>query len=167
MLVFIHGWSCDSRYWRAQIPYFSQKYRIALVDLAGHGHSGFGRSNYTMGSFGEDVQAVGGSLGSGKGYSHRSFHGGVLLSLRPPDSCRRRCWGSSGVDTLEDVEYPFSAEQKEGMLAPFGEDFPGACREFVKTMLYPETDAVLQEWILNDMAAAPPEVAMSAMEKHV
>ena len=31
-------------------------------------------------------------------------------------------------------------------------------------MLYPHTDAVLQEWVLRDMAAAPPEVALSAME---
>ncbi|HPB56158.1 MAG TPA: alpha/beta hydrolase, partial [Candidatus Aminicenantes bacterium] len=37
-LVFIHGWSCDSRYWRAQIPFFSKGHRIVLLDLAGHGH---------------------------------------------------------------------------------------------------------------------------------
>ena len=22
-LVFVHGWSCDARYWRAQLPHFS------------------------------------------------------------------------------------------------------------------------------------------------
>ena len=38
-LVFVHGWSCDARYWREQVPYFSKKYRVITVDLAGHGHS--------------------------------------------------------------------------------------------------------------------------------
>ncbi len=163
VLVFVHGWSCDSRYWRAQIPYFSQKYRIALVDLAGHGHSGFGRSNYTMGSFGEDVQAVVEALGAEKVVLIGHSMGGIVIAeaarLMP-----EKVLGLIGVDTLGDVEYPLSAEQKEGMLAPFGEDFPGACREFVKSMFYPHTDPVLQEWVLRDMAAAPPEVAMSAME---
>ncbi|HQO83876.1 MAG TPA: alpha/beta hydrolase, partial [Synergistales bacterium] len=57
-LVFVHGWSCDARYWSAQTPLFSLKHRVIILDLAGHGHSGMGRSKYTMGSFGEDVRAV-------------------------------------------------------------------------------------------------------------
>jgi hypothetical protein len=28
-LVFVHGKSCDARYWRAQAPYFSRKHRVA------------------------------------------------------------------------------------------------------------------------------------------
>ncbi|MFA5323582.1 MAG: alpha/beta hydrolase, partial [Smithella sp.] len=57
-LVFVHGWSCDSRYWRAQVPHFSKEHRVVTLDLAGHGHSGMTRKNYSMVSFGEDVQAV-------------------------------------------------------------------------------------------------------------
>ncbi|HAK40988.1 MAG TPA: hypothetical protein DCM24_04170 [Synergistaceae bacterium] len=45
-------------YWSAQTPLFSLKHRVIILDLAGHGHSGMGRSKYTMGSFGEDVRAV-------------------------------------------------------------------------------------------------------------
>jgi hypothetical protein len=63
-LVFVHGWSCDARYWRAQIPYFSQNHRVIVLDLAGHGHSGLGRTQYTMKSFGEDVKAVTEATGS-------------------------------------------------------------------------------------------------------
>ena len=99
MLVFVHGWSCDSRYWRAQIPYFSQKYRIALVDLAGHGHSGFGRSNYTMGSFGEDVLAVVEALGAEKVILIGHSMGGIVIAeaarLMP-----EKVLGLIGVDTL-------------------------------------------------------------------
>lgn len=51
-LIFVHGWSCDSRYWRAQIPEFSKKYRVVVLDLAGHGHSGVSRKNYSTSAFG-------------------------------------------------------------------------------------------------------------------
>ncbi len=58
-VVLVHGWSCDSRYWHNQIPYFSNtKYRVITVDLAGHGNSGFGRKVYTTEAFGQDVAAV-------------------------------------------------------------------------------------------------------------
>jgi len=57
-LVFVHGWSCDSRYWMEQVPYFSKKYKVVTIDLAGHGHSGSERSVYSLKSFAEDVKAV-------------------------------------------------------------------------------------------------------------
>lgn len=34
-LVFVHGWSCDARYWGEQVPYFSKNHRIVILDLAG------------------------------------------------------------------------------------------------------------------------------------
>jgi hypothetical protein len=36
-LVFIHGWSGDSNYWREQTSEFSKRYTLVTVDLAGHG----------------------------------------------------------------------------------------------------------------------------------
>ena len=33
-IVFIHGWACDSNYWRAQIPEFKKKYTVVTVDHA-------------------------------------------------------------------------------------------------------------------------------------
>lgn len=65
-LVFVHGWSCDTRYWRAQLPYFSKNHRVVVLDLAGHGHSASTRSKYTMLAFGEDVRAVAEATGSYK-----------------------------------------------------------------------------------------------------
>ena len=47
-LVFVHGWSCDARYWRAQLPHFSKNHCVVVLDLAGHGHSGSTRSHFLM-----------------------------------------------------------------------------------------------------------------------
>src|SRR5690349_16458754 len=54
-LVLIHGWSCDSNYWREQIPEFKKKYTIITVDLAGHGGTDGNRADWTMARFGQDV----------------------------------------------------------------------------------------------------------------
>src|SRR3954469_7419764 len=38
-IIFVHGWSCDSSSWQAQVPEFSKKYHVVTLDLPGHGES--------------------------------------------------------------------------------------------------------------------------------
>jgi pimeloyl-ACP methyl ester carboxylesterase len=162
-LVFVHGWSCDARYWRAQVPYFSKKHRILVLDLAGHGHSGVSRSNYTMRAFGEDVRAVVEATDShGVILIGHSMGGSVIAEAARlmPD----RVIGVIGVDTLENVEYPVTPEELEQILAPLKADLPAGSREFVSAMISPDTDPSIREWILADIASAPPAVALSAMD---
>jgi len=163
-LVFVHGWSCDARYWRAQVPAFSRKHRVAVLDLAGHGHSGSGRDRYTMAAFGEDVRAVTEAATDGKVILIGHSMGGSVIAEAArlmPD----RVIGLIGIDTLENVEYPLTEDALKQMIAPLEEDFAGGAREFVSGMLSPQGDAKLREWILADMAAAPPHVALSAMKE--
>src|SRR5512134_931048 len=56
-LIFVHGWSCDRNYWKAQVPAFSPHYKVVTLDLAGHGASGSGRKDYSIELFGADVAA--------------------------------------------------------------------------------------------------------------
>ncbi len=163
-LVFVHGWSCDARYWRAQMSHFSESHRIVLLDLAGHGHSGMSRSRYTMKTFGEDVRAVTEAIdGRGVILIGHSMGGSVIAEAARlmPD----RVIGLIGVDTLENVEYPLTREELENIIAPLRENFRIGSRRFVEEMISPETDPRLREWILSDMAAAPPAVALSAMNE--
>jgi len=57
-IVFVHCWTCNQGFWNSQMDYFSQKYRVVRLDLAGHGASKSNRAKYTMSGFGEDVFAV-------------------------------------------------------------------------------------------------------------
>lgn len=163
-LVFVHGWSCDARYWRAQIPYFSRKNRVVILDLAGHGHSGATRSQYSMKAFGEDVRAVTEATGSRSVILIGHSMGGSVIAEAArlmPD----KVLGLVGVDTLENIEYPLTTEELQQMMAPLGKDFQAGSRQFVKEMISPRTDPQLREWILADMSAAPPAVALSAMKE--
>ena len=163
-LVFVHGWSCDARYWRAQIAHFSGKQRVVVLDLAGHGHSGTGRVDYSMAAFGEDVRAVTEAAGAQKVILIGHSMGGSVIAEAArlmPD----RVIGLIGVDTLENIEYPLTQEEFKNMVAPLEKDFPTASRQFVGEMISPQTDQGLREWILADVSAAPPTVALSAMNE--
>jgi len=163
-LVFVHGWSCDARYWRAQLPVFSKKHRVVVLDLAGHGNSGMSRNVYSMASFGEDVRAVTESSGGQRVILIGHSMGGSVIAeaarLMP-----ERVVGLIGVDTLENIEYPMTQEELDKMVGPLQKDFRSGSRQFVSGMLAPQTDPQLKEWILSDMSAAPPEVALSAMNE--
>jgi pimeloyl-ACP methyl ester carboxylesterase len=162
-LVFVHGWSCDARYWREQIPHFSKNHRLIVLDLAGHGHSGMGRTQYTMRSFGEDVKAVTETTGSRSVILIGHSMGGSVIA-EAARLMADRVIGLVGIDTLENIEYPMTEEEFKGMVGPLETNFQTGCRQFVETMISPRTDAGLREWILADMSAAPPDVALSAME---
>jgi pimeloyl-ACP methyl ester carboxylesterase len=163
-LVFVHGWSCDARYWRAQLPYFSKNHRVVVLDLAGHGHSGTTRSQYTMRSFGEDVRAVTAATGSHSVILIGHSMGGTVIAeaarLMP-----NRVIGLIGIDTLENIEYPMTREELKRMIGPLEKDFRTGSRQFVAEMISPHTDSQLREWILADMSAAPSAVAISAMNE--
>ena len=57
-IVLVHGWTCDSSYWRHQRDEFSKDHTVVSLDLAGHGESGSNRDDWSMAAFGEDVAAV-------------------------------------------------------------------------------------------------------------
>lgn len=163
-LVFVHGWSCDARYWREQIPRFSKNHRVVTLDLAGHGHSGTDRTEYTMKAFGEDVRAATEAVGSTNIILIGHSMGGVVIAeaarLLPG-----RIIGLIGIDTLENVEYPMTPEELQKMIAPLKEHFKEGARQFAGDMIAPKTDPLLREWILSDMSAAPPRVGVSAMKE--
>lgn len=163
-LVFVHGWSCDARYWKKQVAIFSQDYKIILIDLAGHGHSGMTREKYSMKSFGEDVKAVVEAEGCQNVILIGHSMGGPVIAetarLMP-----RLVIGLIGVDTFENIEYPFSLGELNAMMAPFRENFPAGTHQFVQQMLIPDTNPLLREWIVADMAAAPQVIALSSMEE--
>lgn len=102
-LVFIHGWSCDSEYWKAQLAFFSDAYTTVAVDLAGHGLSGADRRNWSMAAYGKDVAAVIRALPNQRviliGHSMGGYVALEAAHLQP-----ERVIGVVGVDSLQDLD---------------------------------------------------------------
>lgn len=164
-LVFVHCWCCDRTYWANQVPYFSKFYKVVTVDLAGHGDSGMGRSKYTLDAFAGDVAAVVETLDLKKVILLGHSMGGPVIAYTAP-LLPGRVVGLVAVDTFLNVEQKIPKEQLEMFIAPLRKDFAQGTKGFIRMMSFtPQSDPALVEKIVNDMAAAPPEVGLSAMEE--
>lgn len=163
-LVFVHGWSCDSRYWRAQTDHFSGSHRVITIDLAGHGHSGLQREVYSMAAFGADVRAVVEAEQVDRAVLIGHSMGGAVI-LAAAEDMPERITALIGVDTFQDLGQILSPEEVEAFVAPLRADFIGNAQPFVASMFVESTDSDLRNWIIADMSSAPPEVAVSAMEQ--
>lgn len=164
-LVFVHGWCCDSRYWYNQVPYFSKKFRVITLDLAGHGNSGFGRQVYTTESFGQDVAAVLRKLDVKKAILIGHSMGGEIV-LYAAKIAPERVIGLVAVDTLEDLGMVYPDEVKNKIYEPIAADFVPEVQKFVRSMLPANADKTLVDTIALDMSSAPREVALSSMKEY-
>jgi pimeloyl-ACP methyl ester carboxylesterase len=165
-IVFVHGWSCDRRYWNRQVGHYAARFTVVTVDLAGHGESGTGRRSHTMPSFGADVAAVvtGLDLPEVVLVGH-SMGGDVVVeaALQLRTRVRGLVWADvygslddSGPDPAADAEIA-------AFIATFRADFAAATRAFVRRIAGADTDPDLVDRIADDMAAAPPHIALDAM----
>ncbi len=163
-LVFVHGWSCDRSYWRGQLEPFSRRYKVVAIDLAGHGASGTGRKNYTIESFGADVATVVNKLNLQHVILIGHSMGGDVIADAARQLPRDRVEGLVMVETYKELGAGHTPEQVEAFVAKFRTDFKDSVHRFVRGMFSPNADTALVEWVANDMASAPPPIALSALE---
>jgi pimeloyl-ACP methyl ester carboxylesterase len=162
-VIFVHGWSCDRSYWKAQLEPTSRRYRVVAVDLAGHGESGFGRKDWTVAAFGGDVAAVVKQLDLRRVVLVGHSMGGDVIA----EAARQlpgRVVGLVWVDAYRDLGSPRTPEQVQARVARFRTNFVDSTRAFVRGMFLPTSDHALVDWVANDMSSAPADVALNAME---
>lgn len=160
-LVLVHGWSCDRSYWQGQVTELSQSFQVVTIDLAGHGESRFGRKEWTIESFGEDVATVVSELGLEKiVLVGHSMGGDVILEAarRLPSRVAGLVW----LDVYSSLERFRTPAQVQEMLAPFRRDFAETMRDFIRSKFHPTADPQLVERVVEDMASAPPEVSLGS-----
>jgi len=161
-LVLIHGWNCDRRYWEPAMAALEDDYRLVAVDLGGHGESGSGRQAWTIGSFGEDVAAVVRRLDLERVVLVGHSMGG-LVALEAAGRLPGRVTAVVGVDTFQAVEETPPADL-DAQLEPFRRDLGKALRMLDRVFFTPATEPELEDWIRRDMAAAPVEISVPALE---
>ena len=158
-LLFIHGWSCDRQYWSAQIDAFAGAQRVIAVDLAGHGDSGRGRTEWTIESLGRDVEAVVSALDLPSVVLVGHSMGGLVAleaARRMPD----RVVGVIGVDALHDAGHRVDPATLAETVARLRQDFPGQCRDLVAGLFLAGADPELVREVTADMCDAPPDIAI-------
>jgi pimeloyl-ACP methyl ester carboxylesterase len=164
-IVFVHCWRCDHTFWKPQINYFSNKYRVMWLDLAGHGLSGSTRADYTMNAFGEDVAAVVNKVGANKVILVGHSMGGTV-SIEAAKILGHKVVAIVGVDIFyTPTKYPKSEADIEDFVKPFKKDFIGSLRQMVLSMFTPEVDPELKASIVKQFSGSNPEEGISALSE--
>jgi pimeloyl-ACP methyl ester carboxylesterase len=163
-LVFIHGWSCDSNYWREQVPVFKQRYQVVTVDLAGHGGTDGNRSDWTIRNFGQDVTTALSAVASDQIILVGHSMGGPV-AIEAARKLGKRVIGIIGVDTFNSVGAPApNKAQVDALLKDFEADFIGQTRKFVTEHLFqPDANRELANKVAYDMSLSPPRVAIPSL----
>jgi len=163
-LVFIHGWSCDSNYWREQLPVFDKKYTLVTVDLAGHGGTDGSRTEWSIARFGQDV-ATALSAVPNKQIILVGHSMGGPVAIEAARLLKGRVVGIIGVDTFKSIGAPSpSKAQVDAALKPFEVDFIGQTRSLVADHLFVKgAHPQLAQKIAYDMSLSSPRVAVPVM----
>ena len=163
VLVFVHGWSCDRTYWKKQIPYFAKKLKVVTIDLGGHGESGLGRKNWTMEAYGEDVASVIKKINAHNVILLGHSMGGSVIA-EAAMRIRDRVSGLILIDAYNELGPGFTPEQAEEFIVPFKANFSEKTKSFVHEMFRPNADPEIVKQVTADMASAPSEVGISALQ---
>jgi pimeloyl-ACP methyl ester carboxylesterase len=163
-LVLIHGWSCDSNYWREQVPVLKRKYTVITVDLAGHGGTDGARSDWSMARFGQDVATAMSAVPNQKLILIGHSMGGPV-AIEAARLLKDRVIGIIGVDTFKTIGAPApSKAQVDAIIKPFEADFIGHTRSLVSEHFFAKGEnPQLANKIAYDMSLSPPRVAIPAL----
>jgi pimeloyl-ACP methyl ester carboxylesterase len=162
-LVLIHGGLADRTFWEPQLEGLSDRYRVAALDLAGHGESG-GRESYAIASWAADVKAVADALHLKRIVLVGNSLGGPV-ALEAAHLLAGRVLGVVGVDTLHDLTQKVDPAAAHVRAEAFRTDFTGACRGMVDALFHPGKEPELRAWAEGRMCKpAHRDVAVSMME---
>jgi pimeloyl-ACP methyl ester carboxylesterase len=163
-ILLVHGWTCDSTSWAAQVPALAQRYRVVTLDLPGHGKSGSPKDGkFTMDLFARAVEAVrseakadkvvlvGHSMGMPVIRQYARLYPQRVAALVSVDGVVGL--GSGG----ENAPPPPQASMMGG---PEGKKNR---EHLIRGMFTPATSKPVQDKILSMMLAAPEATAVGAM----
>jgi pimeloyl-ACP methyl ester carboxylesterase len=167
--VFIHGWTCDSTFWRFQAPVYERR-RSLLIDLPGHGLSDKPQVPYTMEYFARAVEAVMEDAGVDRatliGHSMGTPVAIQFLRMFPA-----KVAGLVIVDGFipgppkDDAEKKKQAAQAAIMTKMYrGPDYKENLERMLDSMFTPGTSEPLRDDVAKKMLSTPQYVVASAME---
>jgi pimeloyl-ACP methyl ester carboxylesterase len=159
-VVLVHGWTCDSSSWDAQVPVLSKHYRVITLDLPGHGRSGAPKDGkFSMDLFARAVEAV-------RTEAHAEKIVLVGHSMGAPVIRQYARLYPKHVAALVAVDGPLDMRGfAEGFKPPsvVGPEGLKAREGMIRGMFTPQTPPALQQKILDMMLKAPEATAAGAM----
>ncbi len=157
-LVFVHGGLANRNFFDGQLKAFANRYRVIAPDLAGHGESGANRTKWGIPQFGADVKAVVDAENLKRVILFGSSLGGptaVEAALLLGD----RVLGVVGIDTFQNFDHWFTAEEARQRAEAFRADYPGGVKNMVRMLFHTDARPALLADAERRMQKTPPAVA--------
>jgi pimeloyl-ACP methyl ester carboxylesterase len=168
VLVFIHGWNLNMRYWDEQVRYFQSRYRILNLDLAGHGNSGKDRNNWTIESFARDITHIMQKEGIDKAILiGHSLGGNVALQIST--SVPERILRIIAVDCFKNVGFEITDDFRDGFqdhYAKFKRNYTEMADEVARENTRTKDREVINR-IVKDYKSANPKIALAVYQNVV
>lgn len=160
-VILVHGWTCDSTSWDAQVPALSKTYRVITLDLPGHGKSGSPKDGkFSMDLFARAVEAVRADAKADKvvlvGHSM-----GTPVILAYTHLFPQHVAALVAVDGLVAGPQGGAAFQAPSVTGPDGRK---AREEMIRGMFVATTPRAVQDKVMKMMMAAPEATAAGAMQ---
>lgn len=158
-LIFVHGWTCNTDFWRGQTSAFTGT-RVIAVDLPGHGRSDKPQTDYTIEYFARSIEAVMRDAGVTRavlvGHSMGTPIVRQFYRLYPEKT--------RALVIVDGALRPFAPkEHTEQFLAMLRANYKTTAQPMIDGMLSPIKDEKLKGEIRTAMLATPEHVAVSAM----
>jgi len=162
-IVFVHCWAGNGGFWREQVPALSDKAKLIMVDLPGHGLSDKPHSPYTLDFFAEAVLAVMRDARVDKATL-------VGHSMGAPVICRVYAQAPEKVAALVAVDGflrrpKMSREQTEQFIAPFqSPEYREQTRQIMGSFFPIPGTENLRDRVVSELLATPQYVMVGAMK---
>jgi len=165
-LVFVHGWCINRGYWKDQIDFFKNRYRVVSVDLPGFGESGKNRTNWSVAEYGRDIDSVLSALDLRKVILvGHSMSGDIVLeaAINAPD----RVLGIIGIDNFKGVGFVADSAYKKNFAAAMDSlrvHYTSLVTDyFNKELFYKTTDSAVRKRILSDVMHCDSVIAIDVI----
>ncbi len=158
-LIFVHGWTCNTDFWKESVNAFPE-YRVIAIDLPGHGQSDKPKVEYSMEYFAKSIEAV---------MKEANIKSAVLVGHSMGTPVIRQFYRlypkkTLGLVIVDGALRPGTKSEMEQFVAVLRADYKTNAPIMVDGMLMPIKDENLKTAIRSAMLATPEYVALSALD---
>jgi len=161
-LIFVHGWLCSHKVWQSQIDHFSKNYKVAWLDLAGHGDSETSRQKFTMPAFAGDVKSVYDKVGGQKVILIGHSMGGAIV-IETAKLLGEKVIGLVAVDSFYTALATVPEKVKLAYIKSLKKDYVNTLKKDVNSMFTKNADPDLIDSTYKNMLAPDHRVGVSAL----
>ncbi|HUF53603.1 MAG TPA: alpha/beta hydrolase [Dehalococcoidia bacterium] len=163
-IVFVHGWCCNRRDWRYQVPHFAKDHRVIALDQRGHGDSDKPDQDYGVAGFVDDLAFVVRELGLERPVIVGHSMGGVIaihFARIHADLTRGIIAVDAPATPLPDALQPAASASIEALKTPA---FASVAEGFVRTFMFnADSPPELVDETICGMAVAPQRLMHTAL----